>query len=57
MNQYKLIDQKDGQVTVLRYEGQLFVPSDPGNTHWKEYMKYVDNGGLTDPMEEPQNDN
>lgn len=50
MNEYKLVSNEDGQTVVLRYEGRLYIPSDPGNRHWREYLRYVENGGLTDPM-------
>lgn len=51
MNEYKLIYEKDGEVQVLRYADDRRIPSDPNSRDWILYLKYVDNGGLTDPME------
>jgi len=34
---------------VFKYEGNLSIPNAQGNRHWKEYERYVAEGGLTDP--------
>jgi len=39
---------------VFKYEGSLSIPNSQGNRHWKEYEKYIDEGGLTDPWKTPE---
>ncbi len=49
MADYKLIE--DG---VYQYETGYSIPNAPGNRHWREYLEYVDGGGLTDQLRTPE---
>lgn len=49
MADYKWADI-DEDLVLRRLDGAI-IPKDPLNTDWKEYLKYVSDGGLTDQFE------
>lgn len=48
---YQGLEVEDG---VKRYADSAAIPNAAGNKDWKEYLKYVDDGGLTDPWRTPE---
>ena len=47
---YKLISPGE---TVLRLEDNAFIPFDPGNRDYQEYLSWLDEGNTPEPAEEP----
>lgn len=47
---YKLITP--GEV-VLRIADNAFIPFDPGNRDYREYLDWLDEGNTPEPAEEP----
>lgn len=45
-----MADYKHADHGVIRYSDQAFVPKDFGNRDWIAYVRYVEDGGLTDPQ-------
>jgi hypothetical protein len=46
MADYRLIDGFDG---VLKVEGEIFIPADPGNRDWQDYQAWLAEGNEPDP--------
>ena len=55
---YKLIKQTIGSLgqvgieTVQRLSDNTFIPFDPANSDYQEYLKWVDEGGVPEPADE-----
>jgi len=39
--------------TILRTADNAWIPDDPANTDYAEYLKWVEDGGVPDPYVEP----
>jgi hypothetical protein len=39
--------------TILRTADQAYIPDDPANTDYAEYLKWLEAGGVPDPYVEP----
>jgi hypothetical protein len=52
---YKLfISEKTGEVsTVIRLSDNAFIPFDPANTDYAEYLRWVEAGNTPLPADEP----
>jgi len=51
---YQLITGINGTVsTVKRMPGEAFVPFDPANTDYQEYLAWLAEGNTPDPAPEP----
>lgn len=48
MADYKLL-ASDESKGVLKVDETLYIPNDPGNRHWQEYIKWKSLGGVPDP--------
>ena len=52
---YKQLKRKDGSIsseTILRNDG-AFIPFDPANTDYQEYLKWLSEGNEPLPADEP----
>ena len=52
---YKLINDKDGNLMNIHKnngESQLFIPINPDNTDYQDYLKWVAEGNTPLPAEE-----
>lgn len=53
---YKLLPNKwDGTPVkiILRIEDNVFIPFDPANTDYKEYLKWLEEGNQPLPADQP----
>ena len=53
---YKLVkDELAGDIrSVKRLADSAFIPFDPANTDYQEYLKWLDEGNTPEPAEEQQ---
>jgi hypothetical protein len=52
---YKLrIDNKTLDTSVIRLEDGAFIPFDPANTDYQEYLEWVADGGVPEPADTPE---
>jgi len=52
---YKLIINSLGQTnTVMRLADNAFIPFDPANTDYQEYLRWLEAGNTPEPAEENQ---
>ena len=40
---------------VIRTEDGAYIPADPANRDYAEYLKWVEDGGVPDPYKKPMN--
>lgn len=53
--QYKLLNGQDGQPCGLTIIGQnIFIPLNPNNTDYQQYLKWLEEGNTPEPAEEQQ---
>ena len=53
MAKYKLINNQNGDVdTIHDQENSLFIPPDPANTDYQEYLEWVAEGNEPEPADE-----
>lgn len=58
MTAYKLaqpirVNGQSEAVLLLRDEGDLFIPFDPANTDYQEYLEWLEEGNTPEPADEP----
>jgi hypothetical protein len=53
MADYQLTDPMSGG-TIIRTEDNTYIPPDPANRDYAEYLRWVDEGGVPDPYVEPE---
>jgi hypothetical protein len=52
MQKYKLIKNLSNIINVVqRIEDNMFIPFDPDNTDYQEYLKWVAEGNTPEPAE------
>jgi hypothetical protein len=49
---YKLYKSFDGTETVIRLSDNAFIPFDPANTDYQEYLKWLEEGNTPLPADE-----
>ena len=54
MDNYKLLPQSEfnGLQNVKRLSDNVFIPFDPANSDYQDYLKWVDEGGIPEPADE-----
>lgn len=53
---YKLMKHIDGEdmAMVMRVADRAFIPFDPANTDYQQYLKWLEEGNVPTPAEEQQ---
>jgi hypothetical protein len=41
---------------IVRLEDNVFIPFDPANTDYQQYLKWVAEGNTPEPADEPQSE-
>jgi hypothetical protein len=54
MNTYKMYASFDGVEAVIRIADNAFIPFDPANTDYQEYLKWVADGNTPEPPDQPE---
>ncbi len=49
---YKLHNGKQGDQFVQRLNDGAWIPFDPANTDYQEYLKWLEEGGTPEPADE-----
>ena len=52
MSDYKII--RDSAQVIQRLSDNAFIPFDPANTDYQEYLAWLDEGNTPEPAEEQQ---
>lgn len=52
--QYKNLDGLIGDNVVVRIADNAFIPFDPDNTDYQQYLKWLEEGNTPEPAEEQQ---
>ncbi len=51
---YKLFaNDQDGDTVVMRVADKMFIPFDPANTDYQQYLKWLEEGNTPLPADEP----
>ena len=52
MADYKFFKDRDGNANVgVIYKESTWIPNNPSNRHWIDYLEWVDAGNTTDPAD------
>ena len=53
---YQLLPDQFGQSTqcIKRLSDNAFIPFDPANTDYQQYLKWLEEGNIPEPAEAPQ---
>ena len=52
---YKLTNTKDGSGAVIRLSDSAFIPFDPSNTDYQQYLRWLEAGNVPTPADEDHN--
>jgi|TARA_B100001094_G_scaffold261165_1_gene261864 hypothetical protein len=50
---YKLIKENNNIVNILNLKQQLWIPLDPANSDYQEYLTWLAEGNEPEPADEP----
>ena len=50
---YKLVNDANGQLNCIARSDVWFIPINPSNTDYREYLKWVAEGNTPEPADEP----
>lgn len=51
---YDIVRQQINTNAILRVDDNAFIPFDPANTDYQQYLKWLEEGNTPEPAEEPQ---
>ena len=52
--QIKLLFEGEEVTTIQRLSDNAFIPFDPMNSDYQEYLAWVANGGVPEPADQPE---
>lgn len=53
MNTYKLVNDNNGNLICVKRSDGWIIPTDPANTDYQAYLKWLDEGNEPLPADEP----
>ena len=55
---YKLLNDNDGNLNTIEKtideQNKLYIPINPANTSYQEYLEWVADGGVPEPADTPE---
>jgi len=51
---YDVVSNRVNQTAILRIDDNAFIPFDPANTDYQEYLKWVAEGNTPEPADQPE---